>query len=163
MPDAVKGVLKSIGYIALFNLYYSDELINTTGFDGTICAPAVVECINYTTSPITTSLPGDNSFQNVPRNSVVWPESINAQTFDQFGFVYSARVIRMEDLSLWRITAIQGSFRMAIFQGSTASNVWLNANGDPFYTLPNGTTGIYLDDYNRGGPFEVQICIPAPS
>lgn len=160
LPAAVKTVLKAAGYRELFNdMYDRAKQYNLTGYDGTICAPAELPCVTYTSSAITTSFPGDSSFQNVPRQAVIWnlPEALD---HDQSGFVYSATVIRPGDFAGWQVTAIAGAFRVVQYTAGSVFNTWLTAGTDAQYTIPAGVIALYFDDYLRGGAFSAELCKP---
>lgn len=75
LPTPIKRVLKAIGYIALFNLYYGTTPLDTTGFDGTLCAPAQIgECYTPASDEVRTFMVTNTlGGQHASYNAVVWP------------------------------------------------------------------------------------------
>lgn len=162
LPNPVKAVLTSIGYISLFNLYYSDAEINTTGFDGTICAPAeifppVSGCI------VLDSVAGITRSDNVVSQFIVWPSGgTNAlpSTVRPAGF----DTITASD-SIWYVGNLQGyylrsSVSMTVYINPSGDNRTIHLDANTYQQVTSSTSYVEAGFWDA---FTLEICASLPS
>lgn len=157
LDSKVQLLFSAMAYTSIFNLYYNRTIeLDLSGYDGTICAPDT-GCFNFSSSYIEVSKTGDPTFQDVPRQSIIWGEGWTALDYDTYDFTFTAAVILQGDYHNWRVKTTSGVCRLVIYTSSTYFGVGITSSD---YTIGEATIAIYFDDYQINAAYAIEFCEP---
>ncbi|MBL0830558.1 hypothetical protein JK320_25410 [Klebsiella pneumoniae] len=147
LPMPIKRVLKAIGYIALFNLYYGDTPLDTTGFDGNICAPAQQDCVTLNSSSATVD-------GNATANIIIWDGQLDAigNTVDSSNGTQSNQPVWLNPTVQYVLTA---NDHCTLYNNHVATTMEVGQQ----VTLNIGTQNYAL---TANAPFSVTLCVATP-
>jgi hypothetical protein len=157
LPSAVVQLFKAMAYTSLFNLYYDNTaMLDLSGYDGTICAPAVegvlgiTECTVFEAVPITA---GDSLYYVITAGEMGGSSNLYMQG-DFYGY------------SFQQVTGVEGRATMLYLQDAeNPTGHWnsFHGPGEDMSTINVHTTGIALltaDTNSMAFPFTARFCPP---